>query len=124
MRVQIAAYRHSREIVAQAVAVLGQATEEQKQEHKRRYQETKKTKTMCLIVFSSFLMYCPLLAMAIAESFNVLGDKLFIIQPVSVTFSLLQSLVNPLITLRLSYIRRPVLRKIGKLFGFSIANEQ
>ena len=116
MYVQITAYRQMKAITAQAVAVLGQATEEQKQEHKRRYQECKKSITICMIMFSSFVLYCPVIVLYIPKGLDF-DIKSAITLPISITFVPLQSLVNPLIvSLRLSYIRKQVLRKLAKLF--------
>lgn len=108
-RVQLTAFRQRRAIATQLASV------QQTKEQKHRLQEYKRNCVMTLLVFASFIFYCPLIIRAILESVggeDITEDFKYISLPVCMTFVHLQSLVNPVMSLRLSHIRNGVKRKL------------
>jgi len=112
IKVQITAYRQRCTIRAQAQAVEpNPSTEENRQ--RRQY---KQALTVGMIVVATILLYCPFIintAIEFALRESTKDAFQFIAFATELTFVHLQSLVNPIvISLRLSYIREGVKKKL------------
>ena len=114
-KVQFTAWRQRRVINLQQAAVQQEDTVQQEEQHKR-LQEYKRCFTMALLVITTVLFHCPsivALIIEVAKGKQVTDDFQYIALPIFITFVCLQSLANPLImSLRLSYIRKGVKKKL------------
>lgn len=134
VKVQITAKRHCRTIQAQIVALeqqqphhqQEQKSQQQSQQQQQQQQletdeiqsirrrEFRRTSITSLKILGSFVFYCPFIIMSILQLIqktNGYEDTLqYLTVPLGGIFIHLQSLANPLITIRLSYIRNEMVR--------------
>ena len=118
-KVEFTSHHQMKVIISQAVAVLDQGTDEEKQVLKRRYQEYKQIMTISVIVLANFILYIPVIIILILSATNTLentGDFRIVAVPLAVTFFNLQSIANPFIlSIRLSLIRKAIKEKLCTL---------
>jgi ABC-type Fe3+ transport system permease subunit len=102
------AYRQMKAISVQQAAVQGP--------NQNKIKEYKRTFALGVVLLASVLLYCPLLIVkiiALTKGKEWNADFKYTAQSYVVAFTHLQSLVNPLIlSLRLSYIRACVIKKL------------
>ena len=115
-KVQLTAYRQSRNIALQQESVL-QPDEQQQQE--QRLKDRKRVFTMTILVVLSILFYIPstiVTVIQVVKGEDETSDFQYLTMPICTTFTHLQSLINPIImSLRLSYIRQAIKNKVTSL---------
>ena len=113
-KVHITARRQHRAIVAQQQAVVQREPRSEQQEN--QVLEFKRSFTLGMLVLVSILFYCPRIVAMIIEGVKkeeFTSEKTFLSLHITLFFIHVQSLVNPLImSLRLSYIRKGVKKKL------------
>ena len=112
-KVSLTAIRHKRAINAQVVVAQGAQSQQD------RLKEIKRCFAMGMMVVENFLLSIPLITISVigkVHGIDITPDYQFLAVPICLIFIILQSMVNPIIfSLRLSYIRNGVKRKVMKL---------
>ncbi|XP_020916242.1 histamine H2 receptor-like [Exaiptasia diaphana] len=118
IKVQVTAYRQRRTITLQQESVLQPDEQQQQQE---RLKEYKRVFMMTILVIVSILFYVPFIIVAVIIAVagkDVTSDFKYVAMFICLTLLHLQSLINPiLVSLRLSYIRTSIEKKLISCFS-------